>query len=245
MIYRPATTQPIKDSLLFVHGMCHGAWCWDTGFMEDFAKRGYDCYAMDLMRGKGPGPATLSDFVDQLQQTISELHSDPILIGHSMGGYIIQRYLEERPARKVVLLASVPPKGALLPALRFLRNFPSEVYNLLRANLQQALTNRRRVLYHPQTDQSLIDRRTEQMTQESFPAFLNMVFRRVRNPKQPSAKTLVVGSYYDGLISVSEVYATAARYDTSAIILSEVGHNMMLEPQAAQVSELILDWLEG
>ena len=36
-----------KGSIVFVHGVCHGAWCWEN-FLRDFSDRGYDCFALSL-----------------------------------------------------------------------------------------------------------------------------------------------------------------------------------------------------
>jgi non-heme chloroperoxidase len=36
-----------------------------------------------------------------------------VLIGHSMGGMVLQKYLEKREAPAVVLMSSVPPQGLL------------------------------------------------------------------------------------------------------------------------------------
>jgi len=48
----------------------------------------------------------------------SLLPSPTILIGHSMGGYIIQKYLEDHTSPGAVLLSSPPPTGFLPATLR-------------------------------------------------------------------------------------------------------------------------------
>ena len=42
--------------LLFVHGSCHAAWCWDEHFLPYFADHGFDSYALSL-RGHGGSAA--------------------------------------------------------------------------------------------------------------------------------------------------------------------------------------------
>lgn len=37
-----------ETPLLFVHGMCHGAWCWEENYLPFFANHSYDSYAIDL-----------------------------------------------------------------------------------------------------------------------------------------------------------------------------------------------------
>jgi pimeloyl-ACP methyl ester carboxylesterase len=39
------------------------------------------------------------------------LPTPPVVIGHSMGGFVVQKYLETHQAPAGVLLASIPPRG--------------------------------------------------------------------------------------------------------------------------------------
>ena len=47
-ITRVPKTQTHKTPLLFVHGMWHGAWCWDEFFLPYFADAGYHATALSL-----------------------------------------------------------------------------------------------------------------------------------------------------------------------------------------------------
>ena len=47
-ITRTPKTQTHKTPLLFVHGMWHGAWCWDEFFLPYFAAPGCDAAALSL-----------------------------------------------------------------------------------------------------------------------------------------------------------------------------------------------------
>ena len=38
--------------LLFIHGMLHGAWCWNAHFLDYFAQHGFAAHAVNL-RGHG------------------------------------------------------------------------------------------------------------------------------------------------------------------------------------------------
>ena len=52
------------------------------------------------------------------------LPSRPVVIGHSMGGFIVQKYLESHDAPAGVLMTSMPPQGNLGSALRWIRHHP-------------------------------------------------------------------------------------------------------------------------
>ena len=54
------------------------------------------------------------------------LPSPPVIIGHSMGGLIVQKYLERYDAPAGVLMTSIPPQGNLGNALRWIRQRPSD-----------------------------------------------------------------------------------------------------------------------
>lgn len=50
MRYKPAKGSP-KGSIIFIPGICHGAWCFEN-FMKFFSERGCECFALNL-RGHG------------------------------------------------------------------------------------------------------------------------------------------------------------------------------------------------
>src|SRR3954469_9427392 len=86
--------------LLFVHGAWHGAWCWDEHFLDFFADKGYRALAVSL-RGHGGSPTSrplrscsIADYVDDVRSVAEKLPTPPMVIGHSMGGLVVQKYLE-------------------------------------------------------------------------------------------------------------------------------------------------------
>ena len=116
--------------LLFVHGGWHGAWCWEN-FLDYFADTGYRAVAVSL-RGHGASPTpkplhkvSIADYIDDVRSVADALGGAPVLIGHSLGGFVTQRYLEGRTAPAAVLVGSVPPQGVLSLALRVWRRRPS------------------------------------------------------------------------------------------------------------------------
>src|ERR1051326_9150027 len=115
--------------LLFIHGAWHGAWCWEN-FLPYFADCGYEVHALSL-RGHGNSEGkenirwySVNDYVADVKQVINSFKQRPALIGHSMGGYIMQKYLETQDTPAGVLLASVPVTGTMGMMTRFLRRYP-------------------------------------------------------------------------------------------------------------------------
>jgi len=112
--------------VLFVHGALHAAWCWDEHFLNFFADNGYRVLALSL-RGHGGSPTSKrlrscssADYVEDMCSVADSLPATPLVIGHSMGGFIVQKYLETHRAPAGVLMASVPPRGHLRAALRLI-----------------------------------------------------------------------------------------------------------------------------
>jgi pimeloyl-ACP methyl ester carboxylesterase len=128
------TRQPASVSrstpILFVHGAWHGAWCWDEHFLPYFAQHGYAVHAPSL-RGHGQSAGgdrikfhRIADYVADVARVAASLPTPPIIIGHSMGGLVVQKYLETHSPPAAVLLASVPPAGVLATTLRIATRRP-------------------------------------------------------------------------------------------------------------------------
>ena len=87
-------------AVVFVHGAWHGEWCWSEQFLPYFAEHGYPAHAFDLRgHGQSDGATTLrrnriADYVADLKSVVDGLGGSPVLIGHSMGGVVVQKYLE-------------------------------------------------------------------------------------------------------------------------------------------------------
>ena len=116
LIDKGECTESHPVPLLFVHGAWHGAWCWDEHFLGFFANNGYRAVAPNL-RGHGGSPiskplnkCTIADYVEDVRSLAQSLPATPVLIGHSMGGFVVQKFLESREVPAAVLLSSASPR---------------------------------------------------------------------------------------------------------------------------------------
>ncbi len=240
--------------LLFVHGAWHGAWCWDEHFLGYFADRGYRALALSF-RGHGNSPATgrprdwsFADYVEDLTSVARTLPAPPVLVGHSMGGVIVQKYLESRDAPAGVLMASMPPQGYLRSGLRWARRHPWHFAKLTATGASLRYVNTpelaRERFFSPHTPEALVRRYAARLQEESARSGLDGLLRLPR-PHLVRAPMLVLGALADGAVTPQEVRSTARAYRTEPVFFPEMGHDMMLEPGWPAVAERIDSWLAG
>ena len=241
--------------LLFVHGAWHGAWCWDEYFLDFFADRGYRALAVSL-RGHGNSPTprslracSIADYVDDVKSVADDLPARPVVIGHSMGGLVVQKYLESNTAPAGVLVAAIPVRGGGPAVLRYTRRHPWRA-------LKGALTGytmhnldtparARESMFSPRTPESEVARYVARFQPESQRVlYLDQTFRALPRPEKVSTPLLVLGAERDGVFTPAEVRATAAAYGTVAEIFPDMGHDMMIEPAWDAVAERIHTWLQ-
>ena len=240
--------------LLFIHGTLHGAWCWDVHFLDYFAQHGYAAHAVNL-RGHGNSEGReklrwtrIADYVEDVTNAVGQLPSPPILIGHSMGGFIIQKYLEDHDAPGAVLLSSPSPAGLLPAALKNARRHP---LIFARVNLTLSLFP---LVATPQLareaffSEDLADEQLraywKQMQDDSYMAYLDMVALDLPTPAKVKTPLLILGVARDNMLKPSEIEATARAYNTQSEIIPDVAHNSMLETRWQAVAERILAWLK-
>jgi pimeloyl-ACP methyl ester carboxylesterase len=229
----------MKETIVFVHGMAHGAWCWEEHFISYFEKLGYHCIAIDLPGHEKPGSTrrisyTLGDYVQALQRTVENLATPPIIIGHSMGGMILQRFLQNGSCKKAILMSSVPPSGVMRASLRALFRYPGLIPYLLQLNLLGGFKK------YPQLMFNQSSRYAPKMCSESFIAYLTLLFPIFHPISTP---LLVVGGSDDGLISVQEFQQTAKHYEAELEIIEGGSHDLMLDADFMKTADVIHEWI--
>jgi pimeloyl-ACP methyl ester carboxylesterase len=251
----PAGT-PRGAPLLFVHGAFAGGWCWDEFFLGYFAERGYAAHALSL-RGHGGSEghetrdtASLDDYVADVLAVAETLGAPPVLIGHSMGGIVVQRCARATAASGMILLASVPPEGLAGSAWMMAARDPSlfremalvqydsprhaTAQGLQRALFSERLAPERQAEYqrrlHPESQRALFDL----LWPQHF-----WLAPRGRLPVQ------VMGAAHDAFFPPSMVESTARWHGVVPHIVPDVAHAVMLEPAWERAAASITDWLES
>jgi pimeloyl-ACP methyl ester carboxylesterase len=254
VVSRLAGSAARSTPLLFVHGAWHGAWCWEKYFLDYFAARGWNCHALSL-RGHGASEgrerlrwSRIADYVADVAEVAASLPKRPVIIGHSMGGAVTQKYLEKHSAPAAALLASVPPAGVLPTVLHLIRHHPGIFLQMnLRMSLYPMVATpalARQWFFSEALPEAELMEYHAQLQDEAYAGFLDMLAFNLAKPSRvPRLPLLVLGAERDTVFTVPQVQATAAAYGTQATIFPDMAHDMMLEPGWAAVADHILGWL--
>ena len=238
--------------LLFVHGAYTAAWCWEENFLPWFAEAGYASYAVSL---SGHGSSrdrhaldqySINDYVNDVAEVVAALPSPPLIVGHSMGGMVVQKYLERAAAPGVVLMASVPPQGLWSSAVGMVMNKPAllqDLNSVMGGGQPHADTIREAMFYQPVPEEDFA-RYYQHFHPESHRAIWDMtLFNLPHVSLMADVPMLVLGARHDQIIPPSLVSMTASTYGIEEEIVPEMGHAMMLEPGWEQVAERIHAWI--
>ncbi|WP_442753655.1 alpha/beta hydrolase [Methylocystis sp. JAN1] len=237
--------------LLFVHGAWHGAWCWDRGFLGRVSRQGFDVFAVSLRgHGKSAGHERLRttrvrDFVDDIEEIADRLRAPPVIVGHSMGGFLTQKLMERRRLPGAALLASMPPNGVAEFVGKLIRTDP---VGALQANLTLQLKpvvstpdRVKRLFFSELMSDEDVDLYASKLGNEAFLAYLDMLFGDLCSPAK-GTPVLVLGAANDAIFPVHTQKRIAASYGTEAVIFP-MAHDMMLEPGWERVADTIALWV--
>jgi len=255
VISRLPSTPRAAPPILFVHGAWHAAWCWDEFFLDYFAAHGYAAHALSL-RGHGASDGRgglhrcrVRHYVDDVATVAAALPSSPILVGHSMGGFVVQKLLETRSSPAAFLLASIPPNGARSMFVRLMRNWPLDV---LKANATLSLwpivsdpDRAHRLLFSAATSRDEVVRYHRQLQDESMLGFLDCLALERVAANLVRSPINVIGAADDAIVAGYEIRATARAYGAEAVVFDHVAHDMMLDPSWRTVADSMIQKLDA
>jgi pimeloyl-ACP methyl ester carboxylesterase len=253
VIARESRGRKPHTPLLFVHGSCHGAWCWAENFLDYFAAHSYSSYALSL-RGHGQSDgkdvvqwASVKDYVADVAHVANGLPQPPVLIGHSLGGLVVQKYLEKYEAPAAVLVASSPTSGMFVRGLALFCQRPLLfTKTFLTLDVQTVYGTPalvREMLFSASIEKAKVERYAGRFGKESFRAFLEMMFY-LPKPKKVKSPMLVLGAANDAIVRPRAVQSTGRAYQATVKIFPDMAHDMMLEDGWEDVAAYIRQWLQ-
>ena len=243
-----------RTPLLFVHGACCTAAVWEN-FLPYFAERGFEAHAVSL-RGHGGSEGRerirtirVAEYIEDVAQTADRLRMSPVLIGHSLGGYVLQKYLERHTAPAVVLLATAPVSGLCRCLARMAKHHPLQAAKLHLTWTPHAAFETpdlaRELLFSPDVSEEVLRRCFAGLQHESYYAGVECTWLNLPRPARVNrVPMLVLGAEDDILFSCREVQATARAYGAPVEFFPNMAHMMMLEARWEQVAGRIAGWLD-
>ncbi|MBC7950340.1 MAG: alpha/beta hydrolase [Rhodospirillaceae bacterium] len=240
--------------LLFVHGSFCSAWIWAEHFLPFFAAAGYDCAALSL-RGHGGSEGRdaldnfgLADYVADVGEAVAGFSQKPVLIGHSLGGLICQRYACRNPVAGLVMLASVGPGGLGSAFTHMALRHPQLLWQLGRMQtlgpegvdfevvrrglFSDGFPPELALVYAPQFQRESQRAASELM----LPQWFNLMPR-------PNVPALVLGGTCDAFIPYVDLALSATYWNAEMTVLEDVAHLMMLDTKWEQTARAMLEWL--
>lgn len=267
----PAMKEKQKPVIILLHGSLHAAWCFRY-FQTYFAHRGYQTFSVSL-RGAGKSEdgnairPSIEQHVDDLSAFLTSLNLDtpPIIIAHSMGGLVAQRWVQQQsflPA-KLVLLASVPPTGNSAMTLRIffdkgLRVAYMITMGFIFSTCATKLDVCREMFFSPkgapgfsesiEGDEVLLEyMELFKLTKKKLdPKSLrsSSPMDRSEHTRKLSGRVLVLSGSADIIVDEKGVHETAEFWDTTAHIVPGAPHDLMLYSGWEEVASGIWNWLE-
>lgn len=252
----PAFELENRPPVVFLHGAYSGAWCWQPYFQPAFSARGWSSTAFSLeahagSKGEAWRPFLgIQDYVKNLQNIVESLPAKPVIIAHSMGGFILYEYLQRQlPAAAAIFLAPVPPEGMSRSIAPMMLQAPNiwwalnmfQMTGFMKPSLQQLKS----MLFSRETPLEDIAQWADLFHPESMRALIDLSLTLpppVQNP--PDLPVLVLNAQYDRVIGESLVESCADFYGVKMQQIPKCGHMMMLDQAHPKVLQKIFAWLD-
>lgn len=251
----------MQPKIFFIHGMFFNSNSWDH-WVTYFRNLGYECLAPSwpfhdgepsLLRTavpEGLGTLSLRDLHDHYRGILREELVPSVIIGHSLGGLLVQELVADGLAMAGVAICPVAPNAMLAADWSFLRNSAS-IINPLAGSAPFEMTPER---FHENFANTL----NEAESREAFEKFATHESRQVLRDilgqeghidvEAPHVPLLFVGAEKDEIIPTSLVMRNAEAYTDNRSHSEYVGfsgrsHFICGEPHWEEVAERIANWL--
>lgn len=242
------TDQPVAERrppVLFVHGICSGAWAYAEHWLSATADRGYPAYALSFRGHGGSGghdrlnTTRISDYVHDLAQVVPRMPQQPIVVAHSMGALVAARVSELMPLAALALVTPAPFAGAWRAGVQQARLAP---FDLAKSMATTRSPEKPGLLFSALTvpqQRKLLAR----MGKESPLVMVEMV--RPAAVTVPSCPVAVFGATEDQLVPADDVTRTAELFGAPLTWIPDLGHEAMLDAGWRQMLDAVLDWADG
>jgi non-heme chloroperoxidase len=242
--------------LLFVHGGYVAAWCWEDHFLPWFAARGHPVAAVSL-RGHGRSGGHerldsfgLAEYARDVAAVAKTLPRAPVLVGHSMGGLVVQKFLEAEGRGAVAGAALLCPVASfgLMPAtiaLAFTRPGLFAGIHGLAAGHGGSLEALAEAMFAQPIAPERLARVFGRMRRESRHALMEMSgFGLPQHWRVKAPAMLAVAAEKDLLTPAAGIQSSAWLLGAEYRLLAGMGHAVMLEEGWMACAEALAEWID-
>ena len=236
-------TAPYAPPIVFVHGGGHGSWMWEE-YLKYFAATGRDCYSFSWFghRGSRELPVdqyvarSMTDTVEELEIVAAHVGQVPVLITHSMGAIIAQKYAEKHP---------VPAQMHLAPAICAEVGLDVEFEIDLSQPVVRPPFEKSWDLFLGGCSEQDARRYNALFTRESPTALKEAVTASVSVDRtRISGPSLMIAAEHDLVVPAEAVRRSASYFGSDYLFVPGRSHNLVLEPRWRETADRIKSWLE-
>lgn len=240
-----------RTPVLMLHGLWHGAWAWENWSVR-LSEHGHDCYAVDL-RGHGASAgdlrtARLRDYLEDARRAVAALPSAPILIGHSLGGTLVEHLASTGSHPAAVLVAGVPGRYPIRTVLRTAVRQPvatlSSVLHRDLAPLVGSPEAARRFLFSSATPDDIVLRTQQRLTSASPRIVRELASRRAARPT-PATPTMVLAADGDAAFPSRIQRRRAKILGAEFREIAGSGHDIPLDHRWRDGADIVAAWVHG
>jgi pimeloyl-ACP methyl ester carboxylesterase len=255
----------LPASVVFITGTFLGNNCWDEWKLY-FESKGYKCIAPawpykdaspEDLRNRHPDPAIasnrLTDVTDYFAAIANSLTEKPILIGHSLGGLIVQLLLQRGLGAAGVAIHSFPPQSVSTFKFSFLKalweamgffNSARETYMISFKKWKYTITNGMTCEQQKQLYYKYAIPESKLIIRDAFKSIAKINFNNSHPP------LLFTSGGWDQIIAASLNYDNYKKYRAGNSIIDYKefkDRNHLVFDQSAwrDDADFILYWLEG
>jgi pimeloyl-ACP methyl ester carboxylesterase len=252
----------MKKTIVFIHGMFQNPKSWEN-WIAYFNEKGYNCIApawplhegnpTDLRENPpiGLGDLELQTILDKIEGVVTALPEKPILIGHSVGGLIVQLLVQKGLAEIGVPIDSVAPNAMLAFDWGFMKN-SALIANPFKGNepFHMDLESFRASFCNTMTEEETEVAYNETATHDSRNVLRDCMGETGKiDTGLPHAPLLFIGGDEDQIIPFELSKRNAETY-TDEISISDFksfpdrGHWICGQPGWKEVAAYINEWLQ-
>jgi len=254
----------LPKSIVFITGAFISSNCWQE-WKNYFEAKGYKCLAPcwpykdalpEDLRNRHPDTEIasnrLSELLDYFSIITNALEEKPILLGHSLGGLIVQLLLQRGFGSVGIAIQPFPPQGAGTSQFTFLKAWwnaiglftpDSESHLVSFRKWKNAITNGLTCEQQKQTYYSHAIPESKLIIRDAFKSITRINFRK------PHPPLLFTSGREDKMLSPALVYNIYKKYtDEHSITVykefNNCNHLTFCSPTSMEVAEFILNWLQ-